>query len=87
MLLGMSKKHFIALADCFRLPGHVDAAILKALLNGPYVDQDTKVRCIRNAVAAEIADFCRSQNPRFNRDRWLDYIAGECGPNGGAVRK
>lgn len=30
-----------------------------------------------------LADFCASQNPAFNRARWLAYIAGECGPNGG----
>ncbi len=30
-----------------------------------------------------IALFCRSQNPAFNQDRWLSYIRGECGPNGG----
>ena len=34
-----------------------------------------------------IADFCASQNSRFNRERWLSYIAGECGPNGEKVRK
>jgi hypothetical protein len=26
--------------------------------------------------------FCASQNPRFNAERWLDYVAGKCGPNG-----
>lgn len=30
-----------------------------------------------------LADFCQAQNPAFNRFRWLGYIAGECGPNGG----
>jgi hypothetical protein len=28
-----------------------------------------------------LADFCASQVPNFNRDRWIDYIAGECGPS------
>jgi hypothetical protein len=32
-----------------------------------------------------IADFCASQNANFNRERWLAYIKGECGPNGGAL--
>lgn len=32
-----------------------------------------------------IADFCRSRNPRFNRERWLGYIAGTNGPNGGSL--
>jgi hypothetical protein len=31
-----------------------------------------------------LADFCASQNPQFNRERWFGYIRGECGPNGGA---
>ena len=30
-----------------------------------------------------LADYCQSQNPRFNRERWIAYIRGECGPNGG----
>lgn len=34
-----------------------------------------------------LADFCASQNPRFNRSRWLDYIAGKCGKGGGEVKK
>jgi hypothetical protein len=34
-----------------------------------------------------LADFCRSQNPRFMRERWLGYIRGECGSNGGAIKK
>jgi hypothetical protein len=68
----MSKKHFIALADAIR---------------------DTKKRYENGAVTAEpfslmqicdLADFCQSQNSNFNRERWLSYIAGECGPNGGA---
>jgi len=30
-----------------------------------------------------LSQFCASQNPAFDRERWLAYIAGECGPNGG----
>lgn len=33
-----------------------------------------------------LANFCHSQNPRFNRERWLGYIRGENGPNGGKVK-
>jgi hypothetical protein len=33
-----------------------------------------------------LADFCQSQNPAFKRERWLDYVAGKCGKNGGAGR-
>ena len=33
-----------------------------------------------------LADFCASTNQRFMRGRWLSYIAGECGSNGGHVK-
>ena len=33
-----------------------------------------------------LADFCRNQNNNFKRDRWIAFIKGECGPNGGAVK-
>ena len=70
--MSMSKKDFIALADAVR---------------------EANERWERGAVTAqrfteghicELADFCESQNPAFNRSRWLEYIAGKCGPNGGA---
>jgi hypothetical protein len=32
----------------------------------------------------DLASFCQSQSSNFNRERWLDYIAGKCGPNGGS---
>jgi hypothetical protein len=32
-----------------------------------------------------LAGFCSAQNWRFNRDRWLGYIRGKNGPNGGSV--
>jgi hypothetical protein len=31
----------------------------------------------------QLADFCRNQNPHFNRARFIDYINGNCGPCGG----
>lgn len=34
-----------------------------------------------------LARFCRSQNLAFLGGRWLGYIAGENGPNGGKVKK
>lgn len=33
-----------------------------------------------------LASFCKSQNGRFMRDRWLGYIRGENGPSGGRVK-
>lgn len=35
---------------------------------------------------AELARFCKRQNPQFMAQRWLDYIDGKCGPSGGAVK-
>lgn len=32
-----------------------------------------------------LAGFCQRANNRFNKVRWLAYIDGECGPNGGAI--
>jgi hypothetical protein len=34
-----------------------------------------------------LANFCKAQNPHFCRERFIGYINGECGPNGGAVKK
>jgi len=36
-----------------------------------------------NLTVDQLADFCQAQNPRFNRERWLGYIAGTNGKNGG----
>ena len=34
------------------------------------------------AHLATLADFCYAQNSQFKPQLWLDYIAGEVGPNG-----
>jgi hypothetical protein len=66
----VSKKHFIALAECMK-----EAR--------PIMHEDTdKFRQWYNDVLA-LARFCQEQNPRFNRERWIGYIKGENGPNGG----
>jgi hypothetical protein len=73
----VSKKHFIALADVVRVitnrVRNADATSILANDSSYVVELFTR----------ELADFCASQNHNFNRSRWLDYIAGECGPNGG----
>ncbi len=33
-----------------------------------------------------LADFCRDQNRDFKKQRWVDYIKGKCGPNGGNIK-
>lgn len=32
-----------------------------------------------------LADFFTKEFPKFNRERWIAYIKGECGKNGGKV--
>lgn len=67
----MSKKHFIELAARIRS-----------------WNRTTRVgEGFSEAQLNLLADFLKWTNPRFNRERWLAYIAGECGPNGGAVKK
>ena len=69
----MSKKHFIALADAIREHNRGVAASIdadEAQMFGPE-QLDT------------LADFCMRQNGNFKRERWLAYIVGECGKNGG----
>jgi hypothetical protein len=63
----VTKKGFIALAD----------AIIKHNKKFEYPD------LFDYGQLQTLADFCKSQNPNFKRERWLDYICGECGPNGG----
>jgi hypothetical protein len=67
----MSKKQFIALADSIREHNRL------AKFNDDAAFTDDQL--------AALARFCPSVNPRFKRERWLDYIAGRCGPNGGTV--
>ncbi len=48
------------------------------------VQADTCATPFTEFQIQSLADFCQSQNSNFNRERWLDYIAGNCGPNGGS---
>lgn len=68
----MHKKQFIALADAIRDHNDAGYSIERAAFNPSHL--------------LTLADFCQSQNPQFNRERWFDYIAGKCGPNGGEVK-
>jgi hypothetical protein len=71
----MTKKHFIGLADALRrnVPDPESNAIED---ERPFFDN----------IVRDIADFCQSQNPHFNRERWLGYIAGTNGKNGGTIK-
>jgi hypothetical protein len=75
----MSKKDFIALADALR--NAYAQANLRAGRTGE--DMHAGVTFAQNFIVNVLAE----SNPRFKRDRWLSYIAGECGPNGGTIKK
>jgi len=66
----MTKKHFIALADMIKAHNKEVCGNL---------NQFSDMHLIA------LAEFCREQNPNFNRERWLGYIAGTNGKNGGKV--
>ncbi len=63
----MSKKHFIVLAQ------HIIA-------HNHYQEEGQR---FTQTQSESLASFCKEQNGNFNRDRWLSYVAGKCGPNGG----
>lgn len=69
----MTRKHFIPFADAIRL--HNRMAHRRG--HQPFT----------NSQLDTLADFCKSQNYNFDRERWLDYIAGECGPRGKKIKK
>ena len=78
----MSKKHFIELADVLRFQKPIQSvstedSYVHGLEDGKAIMWDHMVQ--------HLADFCQSQNGQFKRDRWLQYINGECGPNGGKL--
>ena len=69
----MTKKHFIALADAIREHN--------AESNDPNGPAPFTL-----AQMGTLANVCARSNPRFNRERWLGYIAGTNGKNGGKVK-
>lgn len=74
----MTKKHFIALANTIKRH------------NRCYFEStEDATNCTVFTLQHQqvLADFCKQQNPQFNRERWLAYIAGECGPSGGTIKK
>ena len=66
----MTKKHFIALANHIKEANRV-------------LDDSERYS---EGVISSLADFCKSQNSNFDRELWLDYIAGKCGPCGGEIK-
>lgn len=74
----MSKQDFIALADAIRDHGTtIDPHSTVRINDTPFTKDQIEL----------LATFCKGQNFAFKKDRWLDYIAGKCGPNGGAIKR
>ncbi len=78
--MSMTKKDFIALADVLR------SETFQADIQNAVPTKD----CIATAiiiglVSGYLAAFCAEQNPRFNRERWMDYVCRMRGPSGGKV--
>lgn len=61
----MTRKHFIALANAIRAHNRY------CVFNGEPV--------FLHEHLVTLADFCQSQNPMFNRQRWLDFIGDSKG--------
>ena len=70
--MSMSKKDFIALADELR----------PVLDDRPGVHMSTRDEKVVDALCR----FMRAQNPKFMEQRWRDYLAGDCGQNGGKIK-
>ena len=66
----MSKKHFRALADELRAERNTFTSRHSAQAFEDMLDI--------------LVGFCKRQNGRFDEDRFRGYVAGLCGPNGGA---
>lgn len=84
----MAKKHFISLADLLRKR----VEYLESNRSNPQWTEEARASIRPSAIELNIlieslADWCEKQNPRFNRNRWLAYVAGTCGPNGGERKK
>jgi len=70
--VGQDKKDFISLADTIREHNRVEQVAMG--VSGQFFSEDH---------LQTLADFCKSQNPSFDREKWLGYINGDNGPNGG----
>lgn len=72
----MTKKHFIALADAIK---EHNGRVAESTENGYEI-------AFSFDQIQSLANFCKWQNERFDRSRWLGYIAGKNGKNGGVVK-
>ena len=69
----MTKQHFIALADAIRD-------------NNRTAETCPEYTAFTPTQLNVLAAFCSQQNSRFDRAKWLGYIAGTNGQNGGKIK-
>lgn len=76
--MSMSKKDSIALADEMR-----------PVINGPIMAHETgkETYTIQAGIIDALCRFMRKQNSAFKEDRWRAYLADECRPSGGKVKR
>jgi hypothetical protein len=72
--MSMTKKDFITLANLIRT--HNSNA------EQPHNKEDGE-HVFDTSQIITLANFCQQQNPNFDRERWLNYVADKCDPNGG----
>jgi len=68
----MTKKDFIAIGDIFK----AEFGRLHPLEDG--------TREVLKSLLGDFVELFQADNPHFKADRFRAYVAGECGPNGGA---
>ncbi len=74
--MSMTKKDFVSLAETIKAHNRTcEVDPVENQCGTPFMSDQL----------GTLADFCRALNPEFKRDRWLGYIAGTNGPNGGKV--
>lgn len=84
--MSMTKKDFVALADLIRSKKPVTACSIGLPMQDYYSEGlDTGSVLFWRDIMNSLADFCQKQNPNFDRERWLNYVAGNCGPSGGKI--
>jgi hypothetical protein len=71
----MTKKKLIALADCIKEANQIAK------------ERYNETLYFNNYQQVHLANWCKTQNPKFLRGQWLGYINDECGPNGGKKTK
>jgi len=80
----MTKKHFIALANTIRTLKPFD---LEVNAGREQVERHWGASQQWERTVSDLARFCASMNGNFDRELWIRYVNGECGPHGGSLQR